>query len=241
MFYRKLTAFVGDEPTLKHHISKQEKCNLKLAGKPFFQSGFGIAFPKNSTLTEKVSKVLILYQELDTYRKLSHRWLGGACDNQSAGQTFRRMTIDDVGGALAIVVVGVVVSLLVMGFELYVDRFGFPYSHIWTNKPYRHFPSTRQLYKQRKRTLSQPLSTAPLELSISHRRFPKGLENTSQSFDDVGDSIQCDQTNDKFWSFTAPVEVYSLDKRYSYPTSPISVRDVIKNKLDDQDSGRSSL
>lgn len=188
---------------------------------------------------------MILYQELDTYRKLSQRWLGGACDNQSAGQTFKRMGIDDIGGALAIVVVGVLVSMLVMGVEFYVDKFGFPFSHIWTNKPHRHFPSTRQLYKRSVKGSKslQPISTAPLELSINQRRFPESINDTaSQGFEDVqSDHMQCGATNDDFWSFTAPIDVYSLDKSFSHPTSPVSVRNVFKRKPDDQDSGRSSL
>lgn len=241
-----LSAFIGDEPTLLYHISKQETCNLKLAGQPFFQSGFGVAFTKNSSLTDKLSKVLILYQELDTYRKLSQRWLSGACNSKTSTMTFKEMTIGDVGGVYIIILAGMFTSFLVLGFEFYVDKFGFPFSHVWTNKPHRHFPSTRQLYKRSIIKKQQPhkISTAPLELSISQRRFPDSMYSSSKRFDGYGEHELSEPTaenNDVFWSCHAPKDVFILEKTPSCPASPASIKSSFTRKPDEQDSGRCSF
>lgn len=168
-----------------YHISRQKTCKLKLVGKPFFQSGFGIALPKNSSFTNKLSDILILYQKFDTYQKLTKRWLSGTCNsNAKRGSNFKEMTIDDVGGAYVIVLIGVFTSFVVLAFEFYVDKFGFPFSHVWTNKPDPHFPSTRELFKKGiiRNKRSQLFSTAPLELSISQRRFIESMHKSSLNY-----------------------------------------------------------
>jgi hypothetical protein len=152
------------------------------------------------------------------------------------------MSIDDVGGGFLIVLAGVVISFLVLAVELHVDKFGFPFSYIWTNKPHRSWPSTRELHKKGLLgNQSETFSLAPLELSLSQRRLTPSVR-------DPWHSLAIDGLN----------EMNKGNRRLIIPDGENTSRDIsrrsfsISQKNDgynddyeedvkEQDSGRSSL
>ena len=114
LFFRKLQAFVSDYPTLENFAAKSQDCSFKIVGKSFFQSGFGLAVRKNSSLTIKISQVLVNYEDYDISRTLKQRWFLGQCSTANADENamFSRLAISDLSGLFLAICFGVLLSLL---------------------------------------------------------------------------------------------------------------------------------
>ena len=129
-FYcREIDVLFDDYSTSVYHAANDEDCALRVVGKPFFKSGYGIALQKNSSWTAMVTQRLLVYEKFDVFLTLSHRWLKSSCDNtkinngDTASQnTFRRMSSKDLSGVFLIVVVGVIFSLPLLVMEFYFFR-----------------------------------------------------------------------------------------------------------------------
>ena len=114
LFYRKLQAFVSDYTTLENFAAKSKDCSFKIVGKPFFQSGFGLAVRKNSSFTFKISQVLRQYEEYDISHTLKRRWFLGQCSAKNGGENarFARLSVADLSGLFLAICFGVVISFL---------------------------------------------------------------------------------------------------------------------------------
>lgn len=71
-------AVVYDEPLLKYYILNDESGSFILANKVFAVSSYGIAFPKDSKLREKVNVALLKLQESGELEKLNRKWFGSS-------------------------------------------------------------------------------------------------------------------------------------------------------------------
>lgn len=121
--------FFGDYSTLVYNAAKAKDCALRVVGKPIFQSGFGIAFQKNSSWSSIASQKLLEYQQYDVFLKLSHRWLKKSCEDSEkntagilSANTFHRMSSYDLSGVFLMVVTGMVLSLALLATEYYASR-----------------------------------------------------------------------------------------------------------------------
>ena len=117
--FRKLQAFVSDYPTLENFAAKSRDCSFKIVGKSFFQSGFGLAVRKNSSLAVKISQVLMQYEDYDISRTLRQRWFLGQCSaiNSDENAMFARLSIADLSGLFLAICFGVIISFLFFTFE----------------------------------------------------------------------------------------------------------------------------
>ena len=130
--------FIYDEPTLLYAASQQKSCNLRLVGPTVFQSGFGAALTKNSSLTGKISNALIAYGEHDILETLNNKWFSGKClkrEQRPTSHGFAAMTIADMSGVFLGVAVGMGVAFVMLLVEFLVEKYGFPLSRLWTNSP----------------------------------------------------------------------------------------------------------
>ena len=116
---RKWTAFIADTPKLAHMVSKQQDCSLKLAGEPFFFSGYGIALRKNSTWNTRLSFAITVLVREGFVTKLQAKWLGSGCgDVPQPGS--EKMGVNDIGGAFLIVCFGCIASGMFLLLEYVV-------------------------------------------------------------------------------------------------------------------------
>ena len=126
---RKIDVYFDDYSTLVYHAAKDKDCSLRVLGKPFFKSGYGIAFPKNSTWTSIFSQKLLEYQKHDHLLMLAHRWLQSSCkatekksDGSTSHQTFRRMSPHDLSGLFIVVCIGMMLGAVLLPFERYLHK-----------------------------------------------------------------------------------------------------------------------
>ena len=121
LYFRKLQAFVSDYPTLENFAAKSRDCTFKIVGKSFFQSGFGLAVRKNSSLTFKISQVLMQYEDYDISRTLRHRWFLGQCSSSNSDENamFARLSVSDLSGLFLAICLGVVISAAFFSLEYF--------------------------------------------------------------------------------------------------------------------------
>ena len=235
---RELDAFIGDEPTLLYAASKQKNCQLRLVGKSFFQSGFGLAFPKKSLWTKKFSDVLLSYEQFSIPQKLRETWLSGTCSKQDplTVSGFLKMTVEDVSGAFMIVFIGMGLALLLLLVEFKVAKYGFPLSRIWTNDP--NWKAERKFIPNLP-SVKTPSSSDILELSFSRRRsnFLCTREETNASiherprgsvYDELADELSGNKLSDN--------ELSRIDQLH-----PPHGESDLHLVVEDSDSGRGSL
>jgi hypothetical protein len=134
--FRKLQAFVSDYPTLENFAAKSRDCSFKIVGKAFFQSGFGLAVRKNSSLAIKISRVLMQYEDYDISRTLRHRWFLGQCSgiNSDENAMFARLSIADLSGLFLAICFGVIISFLFFTFEYFKITFRKSSSYIFRQR-----------------------------------------------------------------------------------------------------------
>ena len=116
---------MGDYPTFETFAAKSPNCSFKVVGKPFFQSGFGLALAKNSSLTVKISEAIVQYERYDVTRRLKNRWFAGQCSIESSeeGGSFARLSMHDFTGLFLVVCLGVIFSLIFFLIEFYIGHY----------------------------------------------------------------------------------------------------------------------
>lgn len=127
-FYRQIDVLIGDYNTVVYIASQDPDCSLRVVGKPFFKSGYGIALQKNSNWTSIVTQKLLQYEKFDTFQELAHRWMKTSCDKNVENEdsmnfnTFHRMTAYDVSGMFVVLGVAIGLSWLLLTVEFYYKR-----------------------------------------------------------------------------------------------------------------------
>lgn len=107
-----------DKPYLEYLISMQMNCSLRLVGKPFGVSGYGIALPKNSPLTTSISQAILALQEKNVLSRLWNKWAVRKCVNREEFHILpESMTLDNVSGLFIVLASAVVVSGILVAIE----------------------------------------------------------------------------------------------------------------------------
>ncbi len=76
---REIQAFFEDTPSLQYMASQEQSCDLKVVGKSFGNSGYGMPFRHNSTWLQRITGALRKMHEDGSTRKLSQKWLESGC------------------------------------------------------------------------------------------------------------------------------------------------------------------
>lgn len=72
----KLDAIVADYPVLSYYASREGAKWMQLAGESFNPDNYGIIFPENSPLIERVNTALLEIKEEGTFAELSEKYFG---------------------------------------------------------------------------------------------------------------------------------------------------------------------
>ena len=113
---REIQAFFEDTPSLHYMASRQESCDLKVVGKSFGNSGYGMPFRRNSTWLRPISAALRKMHEDGTIRKLSQKWLESGCVLK-VPNTAEELGLRDESGLFFLLAVVCVGSFLVLAVE----------------------------------------------------------------------------------------------------------------------------
>ena len=120
-FNRKIQAFLCDIPLLKL-LAYQENCDLKLSGKPFFYSGYGIAFSKNFIWRQQFSLAVLKLQDEGFFDELNARWIPQHCSNSEKPDGPSRLGLNEFGGIFLLLILGSIAGALLLAIECCVWR-----------------------------------------------------------------------------------------------------------------------
>lgn len=120
-------AFFMESTSIEYTVERN--CNLTQIGGLLDSKGYGIALQKNSNLSleyrAKLSEAILSLQESGVLHILKNRWWrekrgGGACDHDDGqAESVKELTLANVGGVFAIVLVGITMGFLLCAIELY--------------------------------------------------------------------------------------------------------------------------
>ncbi|CAB4041153.1 glutamate [NMDA] receptor subunit 1-like, partial [Paramuricea clavata] len=99
-----IQAFFEDTPSLQYMASQEESCALKVVGKSFGNSGYGMPFRRNSTWLRRITTALRKMHEDGTTRKLSQKWLESGCVSKDPN-TANKLGLRDESGLLLLLAV----------------------------------------------------------------------------------------------------------------------------------------
>ena len=74
---RDYDATVFDSPVLRYHVSQDGAGSAELAGPPFQNEDYGLAFRSNSDLRREADKALLSIREDGDYELIKTKWFGG--------------------------------------------------------------------------------------------------------------------------------------------------------------------
>lgn len=117
-----IQAFFEDTPALHYMASQQEDCNLKVVGKSFGNSGYGMPFRHNSSWVKSISLALSEMHESGVITKLSEKWLKSACVTKKSVQIAKKWEVRDASGLLLLLAVSCAGSFLVLVLEIFFKK-----------------------------------------------------------------------------------------------------------------------
>lgn len=101
--------------------SQEKACDLKVVGKSFGNSGYGMPFRRNSAWSRKFTASFRKMHEDGTMRKLSQKWLESGCVMKTPNAA-REMGLRDESGLLFMLAVVCVGSFMVLALEFVCVR-----------------------------------------------------------------------------------------------------------------------
>ncbi len=98
------------------------------------QNGYGIATPLGSPLRDRINLVMLQFREMGFLQKLENKWWNdkGECGKEMKplsrkdvgdGPRMTALRLRDLAGPLAILLIGIVVSILVALLEMIVSKY----------------------------------------------------------------------------------------------------------------------
>jgi polar amino acid transport system substrate-binding protein len=69
-------AVIYDAPALWYYASYEGEGKVKVVGHVFKKESYAIVFPTNSSLKEKINRILLKLSEDGFYKKLKQKWFG---------------------------------------------------------------------------------------------------------------------------------------------------------------------
>ncbi|EDO34363.1 predicted protein, partial [Nematostella vectensis] len=110
--------YIDDQPYLEHLVSSSGNCMLRMIGRPFGISGYGIALAKNSPWTRPISNAIIKLNDMKALENLWSKWLKRKCVTQDEfGKSPSGLSIENVNGLFVVVCAGFAMCALFLGIE----------------------------------------------------------------------------------------------------------------------------
>ena len=101
---------------LLHFISKDLECRINLAGEPIKDAGYGLGVKKGNPLRDKLSELIISYQDRGHFTVLKKRWMNTKCEaGTSAGVS--QLGINFFGGLFIFMAAGMLTAVFVLKCE----------------------------------------------------------------------------------------------------------------------------
>lgn len=119
--FSEIQAFFEDTPSLHYMASKEDSCDLKVVGKSFGNSGYGMPFRRNSTWLGRITAALRKMHEDGTTRKLSQKWLESGCVSKTPNSA-NELGLKDESGLLLLLAVVCVGSFVILALEFVCVR-----------------------------------------------------------------------------------------------------------------------
>lgn len=124
IYFREIHAIIQDYYVAYHYIASDPKCRFKFAGNSIKDGGAGIAVQKNSPLADKISQLILKYQDKDFFLELQGKWMGNECLEMIDGNNKATKIGKEYFGGLFIGLCGVVfISCLVLLAEVIAHTF----------------------------------------------------------------------------------------------------------------------
>ena len=101
--------------------SHEKNCDLKVVGKQFGSSGYGMPFRRNSTWLPKFTKELRKMHEDGTINKLSQKWLQSGCVTK-VPNTAKEVELRDESGLFYLLAVVSIGSFFILALEFICVR-----------------------------------------------------------------------------------------------------------------------
>ncbi|XP_078355655.1 glutamate receptor ionotropic, NMDA 1-like [Oculina patagonica] len=113
-----LSVYIDDQPYLEHMVSSQYDCSLRIVGKPFGISGYGLVLRKNSPWTQAISNSILQLSGDNVLAELWSKWLVRKCLKKEDFEKMPdRLSIHNYNGVFVLVAAGILISILFLGFE----------------------------------------------------------------------------------------------------------------------------
>uniref|UniRef100_A0A7M5WZR7 Uncharacterized protein n=2 Tax=Clytia hemisphaerica TaxID=252671 RepID=A0A7M5WZR7_9CNID len=108
----RLNAVIHDYPVLFHFLSKDPGCKIRFAGEPIKDAGYGLAVKKGNPLRDRLSELIIHYQDTGTITFLKNRWMSSKCeDSLNIQMSAQQMGTTFFGGLFLFVGSGICLSV----------------------------------------------------------------------------------------------------------------------------------
>lgn len=99
-------------------VSSQYDCSLRIVGKPFGISGYGLVLRKNSPWTQAISNSILQLSGDNVLAELWSKWLVRKCLKKEDFEKMPdRLSIHNYNGVFVLVAAGILISILFLGFE----------------------------------------------------------------------------------------------------------------------------
>lgn len=123
-------AFIMETPTAEYQ-SSLEPCDLYVTGEPLTDNGYAFACQKGSGVCDQLSHALLKIKETARLHDLRQKWFGGECAVKRELKTKApfvspktTFSMEDAAFAFLLLGVGVIVSLIAFGLEVFLNGKG---------------------------------------------------------------------------------------------------------------------
>ncbi|KAL4223136.1 Glutamate receptor ionotropic [Mactra antiquata] len=112
-------AFIYDANVLEYTAGRDETCSLLTVGRWYAMSGYGVGFPRGSTLKEEVNRVILSMQHSGDIERLQAFWLSGACHakKDKKDKTSNKIGILNFISAFILLAAGVLLGVILLVLE----------------------------------------------------------------------------------------------------------------------------
>lgn len=111
---------------LFHFQSKDLECRIKLAGEPIKDAGYGLAVKKGNPLRDRISELIISYQDRGHFTSLKSRWMSTKCEDSSVAEGsggVNQLGVNSFGSLFLVMSAGVLVVIFILKCEILYKSF----------------------------------------------------------------------------------------------------------------------
>ncbi len=128
MFKRgyEIEALMFDAPMVDYKAATDPECTLIAAGSNFWSDTYGLALARGSSLTAKISSLIVKYEATGILTSWEKKWLNNKSECHSAFMSSYRLSFKHAGGVFVLIGIGVVAALGVLVLEWIIYKFLVP-------------------------------------------------------------------------------------------------------------------